>query len=406
LWVKIVGMGNKMKPVEIAKGVYDVGVRDWNIRDFHGYSTYRGTTYNAFLIVDEKVVLIDAVKKEFADTLISNISGIVDPEKIDIVISNHTEMDHSGGLPRVMHRIGEDKPLYCSKMGRKNLSRHFRGKYNYHAVESGEELSVGRRSLTFLETRMLHWPDSMFTYLNEDRILFASDAFGQHYAGWEKFDDEIGDAVMPHAKKYFANILLPFSPLILKLVEQVTEMGLEFDMICPDHGILWRSDPGKIINAYVEWGRQIPEKKVVVIYDTMWHSTEAMANAIVEGVAAEGISVRPMNLRSWHRSDIMTEVMDAAAVIVGSPTLNNGLFPTVSDMLTYMKGLKPKNKIGGVFGSYGWSGESVKLLRGELETMGFNVLDGGPRIQYVPDEDDTAACVEFGKTIAKAVAKG
>ncbi len=395
----------KMGPVEISKGVYDVGVRDWNIRDFHGYSTYQGTTYNAFLIVDEKIILIDAVKKNFVDILIDNISRVVDPKKIDVVISNHTEMDHSGGLPRVMHKIGEDKPLYCSKMGQKNLSRHFRGHYNYHAVESGEELNIGDRTLTFLETRMLHWPDSMFTYLKEDKILFSSDAFGQHYAGCEKFDDEIGDAVMPHAKKYFANILLPYSPLILKLVEQVTEMGLEFNMICPDHGILWRSDPGKIINAYVEWSKQVPKKKVVVIYDTMWHSTEAMANAIIEGVAAEGVSVCLMHLRSWHRSDIMAELMDAAAVIVGSPTLNNGLFPTVSDMLTYMKGLKPRHKIGGAFGSYGWSGESVKLIRSELEAMDFDVIDGGPRIQYVPDQNDISACVAFGKKIARAVLK-
>jgi flavorubredoxin len=392
-----------MKPVEIAKGIYDVGVRDWNIRDFHGYSTYKGSTYNAFLIVDEKVVLIDAVKKEFSDQLIENISSIIDPRKIDIVISNHTEMDHSGGLPRVMHRVGEDKPLYCSKMGQKNLSRHFRGKYNYHTVQSGEELCTGTRTLVFLETRMLHWPDSMFTYCKEDKILFSSDAFGQHYAGPEKFDDQIGDAIMPHAKKYFANILLPYAPLILKLVDQVVDLKLEFDMICPDHGILWRKDPGKIINAYINWSKQEPEKKVVVVYDTMWHSTEVMADAIVEGILAEGVPAQPMHLRNWHRSDIMTEVLDAAAVVVGSPTLNNGLFPTVSDFITYMKGLKPKNKIGAAFGSYGWSGESVKLLSAELEAMGFKLADPGLKIQYVPDNADMEACEMLGRKIAKAV---
>jgi flavorubredoxin len=393
-----------MQHSEIAKGIYDVGVKDWNIRDFHGYSTDRGTTYNSFLIVDEKVVLIDAVKKEFSDPLIENISKIIDPKKIDMVISNHTEMDHSGGLPRVMHRIGEDKPLYCSKMGQKNLSRHFRGKYNYHAVSSGEELSTGARTLMFLETRMLHWPDSMFTYCKEDKILFASDAFGQHYAGPEKFDDQIGDAIMGHAKKYFANILLPYAPLILKLVDQVVELKLEFNMICPDHGILWRKDPAKIINAYVNWSKQEPEKKVVVVYDTMWHSTESMADAIVEGILAEGVSAQPMHLRNWHRSDIMTEVLGAAAVVVGSPTLNNGLFPTVADFMTYMKGLKPKNKIGAAFGSYGWSGESVKLLNAELEAMDFKLIDPGARIQYVPGDADIEACRALGRKIAKAVA--
>ncbi len=392
-----------MKPVEITKGIYNVGVKDWNIRDFHGYSVYEGTTYNAYLIVDEKIVLIDTVKKDFVDQLIDNISTIVDPKKIDLVISNHTEMDHSGGLPRVMHKIGEDKPLYCSKMGHKNLSLHFRQQWNYHAVENGEELSLGKRTLTFLETRMLHWPDSMFSYVKEDRLLFSSDAFGQHYAGPENFDDEIGEAIMPHARKYFANILLPMSPLILKLIGRVSELGLEFDIICPDHGIVWRNDPAKIINAYVGWSEQTPEKKAIVVYDTMWHSTQTMAEAIVSGICEEGVAAKPIHIRSSHRSEIMTEVMDAGAIVVGSPTINNGLFPTVSDFLTYMKGLKPKNKIGAAFGSYGWSGEAVKLINQEFEAMKFGILDPGLKIQFVPDKENIEACIEFGRKIGKAI---
>ena len=394
-----------MKPIEIAQGVYDVGVTDWNIRDFHGYSTNQGSSYNAFLIIDEKIVLIDTVKKEFFNEFMENISQIIDPKKIDYVISNHTEMDHSGSLPLVMHRIGEEKPVYCSKMGYKNLSHHFQKKLNYHAVETGGEMSLGKRTLTFLETRMLHWPDSMFTYLKEDKILFSSDAFGQHYAGYEKFDDQVGDSIMPHAKKYFANILLLYTKQILKLVEQVTELGLEFNMICPDHGIIWRKDPGKIINAYAEWSKQEPEKKAVIVYDTMWHSTEVMAEKIADGIAEEGVEVRPMHLRSCHRSDIMTEVMDARAVIVGSPTINNQMFPTVSDFLTYMKGLKPQNKIAAAFGSYGWSGESVKLIKKELEEMKFDIIDPGIRIQYVPDQDGKDACFELGRKIGKAINK-
>jgi flavorubredoxin len=393
-----------MRPVKIAKGVYSVGVIDWNIRDFHGYSTHLGTTYNAFLIVDEKIALIDTVKKDFSDQLIENISKIVDPKKIDYVISNHTEMDHSGGLPRVMHRVGEDKPLYCSKMGAKNLARHFSQKWNCHAVGSGEELSLGNRTLTFLETRMLHWPDSMFTYLKEDKILFSSDGFGQHYAGHENFDDEVGDEIMLHAKKYYANILLLYSPLILKLIDTVTELGIEIDMICPDHGIIWRKDPGKIISAYAEWAKQAPKKKAVVVYDTMWHSTEAMADEIAAGIASEGVRVRPIHIRSSHRSEIMTEVLDAAAVVVGSPTLNNQLFPTVSDFLTYMKGLKPINKIGAAFGSYGWSGEAVKMINSTLEEMKFDIIDPGVRLQYVPDKAGLNACFEFGKKIGKTIA--
>jgi flavorubredoxin len=392
-----------MTPIEIAEGIFWVGVVDWNIIDFHGYSTKDGSTYNAFLVLDDKIALIDAVKKEFADELVANISQIVDPKKIDCVVSNHTEMDHTGGLARVMHRVGEDKPLYCSKMGHKNLSRHFTQNWNYQSVENGGTLALGKRTLTFLETRMLHWPDSMFSYVNEDKILFSSDAFGQHYAGLERFDDQMGDAIMPHAKKYFANILLLYSPLILKLVDTVTEMGLALDMICPDHGIIWRKDPSRIINAYIEWSNQRPKRKAVVVYDTMWHSTEMMAEAIVDALGQEGVDARPMHLRAWDRSDIMTDVLDAGAVIVGSPTLNNGLFPTVSDFLTYMKGLKPKNKIGAAFGSFGWSGEALKLINKELETMKFELIDPGVKIQYVPNDEGIAACYELGKKIAQAL---
>ena len=392
-----------MKPVEIAKGIYWVGVVDWNIRDFHGYSTYQGSSYNSYLIVDDKITLIDAVKKEFADELLDSIAQIVDPRKIDYVVSNHTEMDHSGGLPRVMHRVGEDKPLYCSKMGQKNLSKHFSQAWNYQPVENGGELSLGKRTLTFLETRMLHWPDSMFSYVKEDRILFSSDAFGQHYAGLERFDDQVGDAIMPHAKKYFANILLLYAPLILKLVDQVTEMGLAIDMICPDHGIMWRDDPSKIIQAYVKWSEQKPTRKAVVVYETMWHSTEAMAKAIVEALGEAGVDARLYRLKTNHRSDIITDVLDAGAVVVGSPTLNNGIFPTVSDFLTYMKGLKPKNKVGAAFGSYGWSGEAVKLLTQELEGMGVNVVDPGVRHPYVPDSKGLDACRELAEKIAQAL---
>jgi len=392
-----------MRPIEIAKDMYWVGAVDWNNRDFHGYSIYQGTSYNAFLILDEKVTLIDTVKAPFADEMISKISQLVDPKSIDIMISNHTEMDHSGSLPRIMHRIGEDKPLYCSKMGQKNLSLHFPQKWNYQPVENLQELSIGKRTLTFMETRMLHWPDSMFTYAKEDRVLFSSDAFGQHYAGPERFDDEIGEAIMPHAKKYFANILMLYSPLILKLVDQVTDMGLALDMVCPDHGVLWRKDPSRIIGAYVEWSKMAPKRKAVIAYDTMWSSTQRMAETIADALVAEGVEARPMHLRSCHRSDVMTEVLDAGAVLLGSPTLNNGIFPTVADFLTYMKGLKPRNKVGAAFGSYGWSGEAVKILTGELASMKFDLVGEGLRSHYIPGEDDLAACRELARQVAAAL---
>ena len=392
-----------MKPVEIADGIYDVGVLDWNIEDFHGYSTPYGTSYNAFLILDDKITLVDTVKSGFENDLLENIARIVDPKRIDYVISNHTEMDHSGGLPRIMHKIGEEKPLFCSKMGQKNLARHFRQKWNIKPVDNGSELRLGKRSLAFLETRMLHWPDSMFTYLKEDKILFSSDAFGQHYAGHEQFDDVIGDAIMPHAKKYFGNILLHFSPLLLKLLNKVAEMGLEIKMICPDHGVIWRKDPQKIIDAYARWGKHESEGKAIVVYDSMWHSTEMMAEAIATGIGQAGVEVRPMSLRKWHRSDVMTEVIDAKAIVIGSPTLNNGLFPTVADFLCYMKGLRPQNKIGAAFGSYGWSGEAVKLIEQELEAMKFEMIGAGLKIQYVPERQGLDACRDLGQRIGQAV---
>ena len=391
-----------MKPLEIAKDIYWVGAKDWNIRDFHGYSTYDGTTYNAYLILDEKVTLVDTVKKEFADELLRKIKQIIDPKKIDYVISNHTEMDHSGGLPRVMHAIGEDKPLFCSKVGHKNLAMHYPNRWNYQPVENGGELKLGKRTLSFMETRMIHWPDSMFTYAVEDQILFSSDGFGQHYAGVNMFDDQVPDEIiMPHAKKYFANILLLYSPLILKLLETVKESGLQIKKICPDHGIIWRKDPLKIVNAYTRWCNQVPKRKAVVVYDSMWHSTEKMALAITDSLGEEGVDTKPMHLRKWHRSDIMTEVLDAGAVIVGSPTLNNNIFPTLGDFLAYFKGLKPKNKIAAAFGSFGWSGEAVKLINNVFEEMKLEIVDPGIRSNYVPDEDALSACYALGKNIAK-----
>jgi flavorubredoxin len=288
-------------------------------------------------------------------------------------------------------------------VGHKNLSRHFQEKWNYQPVENGGVLQLGRRTLSFLETRMLHWPDSMFSYVKEEQLLFSSDAFGQHYAGLERFDDQMGEAIMPQARKYFANILLLYAPLVLQLVEKVTQMGLSLKTICPDHGIIWRQDPAKIINAYVEWGLQKPKKKAVVVYDTMWCSTQKLAEAIVDGLGHVGIEAKPMHLRANHRSDVMTEILDAGAVLVGSPTLNNGLFPTVSDFLCYMKGLRPNPKIAAAFGSYGWSGEAVKQINKELEEMKFDLIDPGLKVLFVPDSQGIEAAYQLGLKVGQAL---
>jgi len=389
------------KPIEIADKVYSVGCRDWDSRDFHGYSIYEGTSYNAFLILGEKNILIDTVKEAFAGELLSNIGRIINPKDIDILISNHTEMDHSGSIPRILHKIGEDKPLYCSKMGAKNLKQHFNRDYNFKVVGSGEELKIGNRTFSFLETRMLHWPDSMFTYLVEDGILFSSDTFGQHYAGDVNFDDQAGDKIIPHAKKYYANILLHLSKRVQELIRDLTKMNLKINMICPDHGIIWRENPSKIIEAYDKWSRQEPAQKAIVIFDSMWNSTAKMAKAIANGIEAEQVRVKLMNTRKWHRSDIITEILDAGAIAVGSPTLNNNVFPVIADVMTYIKGLRPANKIAAAFGSYGWTGEAVKILNKEFETLKYDIIDEGLRVQYVPTEDDLGKCFELGVKIGQ-----
>ncbi len=393
-----------MSAVEIKKGIHWVGAVDWNIRDFHGYSTYQGTTYNAYLLLDEKIALFDTVKKPFQSDLVHHIRQVVDPAKIDYLIVNHVEMDHSGCLPEMVAMIKPEK-IFCSQMGRKNLLSHFHGlDWPLEVVQNGQSISLGQRSVTFLETRMLHWPDSMFSYVPEEKLLVSSDGFGQHWATSERFDDEVDASfLMRHAAKYFANILLLYSPLVQKLLAAVKEMGLEIDMIAPDHGLIWRSQPRRILAAYDEWSLQKPQAKAVVVYDTMWLSTETMAKAVADGLVREGVSVKIMDLKVNHRSEVVTELLDAKAILVGSPTLNNGLLPTVADLLHYLKGLRPTGKIGAAFGSYGWSGEAVKLINQALEEMKVEVVDPGVRVLYVPRHEPLAQCVELGRKVARLI---
>ena len=393
-----------MHPVEVKKGIYCVGAVDWNIREFHGYSTMKGSTYNAYLVMDEKITLFDTVKKPFVNDLICNISRIVDPKKIDYLVVNHVEMDHSGAAPEIIDLIQPEKVI-CSAMGKKTLIEHFhREDWPFEVVETGKTISLGSRTVQFIETRMLHWPDSMFSYLKEDRLLISSDAFGQHWATSQRFDDEVDmEELLYHAAKYYANILLLYSPLVQKLLANVQKMGLEIDMIAPDHGLIWRSHPGKIIEAYDTWSRQQAKDKAVIVYDTMWHATEQMANAIADGLAQEGIEVKLFDLKLNHRSDVITEILDAKAVIVGSSTLNNGMLPLVADMLCYMKGLRPADKIGFAFGSYGWSGEAVKLITEMLEEMKIKVVDDGIRVKFTPTHDDFKKCAELGRKVGQEI---
>lgn len=390
--------------VEVAKDLYWVGAVDWNVRDFHGYSTYKGTTYNSYLAMDEKITLFDTVKKNFKMDMLHNIYKVVDPKKIDYLVVNHVEPDHSGALAEAVDEIKPEK-IICSPRGKKAILDHFhRDDWPFHVVKTGDEISLGRRTVQFIETRMVHWPDSMFSYLKEDQILVASDAFGQHWATSERFNDEVETAeLMHHAVKYYANILTCYSVLIQKLLAAVQEMALPIKMILPDHGLIWRENPAQIIEKYDLWSRQVPTRKAVVIYDTMWHSTEMMAKAVEDGLIEAGVSTKMLDLAVNHRSDVMTEVHEAKAVVMGSPTLNNGMLPRMADMLHYMKGLRPMNKIGASFGSYGWSGEAVKLMNQELEAMKVEVIHPGVKLQYVPNHGSLKECVALGREIGEAV---
>ena len=388
--------------VELKKGIYWVGAIDWNVRDFHGYSTPFGTTYNAYLILDEKNVLIDTVKAPFYLEMLGHISEIIDPSKIDTIVSNHVEMDHSGSLPQIVERIG-NPTVITSERGKKGLEKYFQKAMKFKTVKTGDTFSIGHRTLTFVEAPMLHWPDSMFTYIKEDQLLLPNDAFGQHFASSQRFEDEIGDEVMRHAAKYYANILWPLAPLILKKVDEVVKMGIPIDMIGPSHGLIWRKNPSRIIQAYVEWSQGKKSNKILVIYDTMWGSTESMAKAILKGLIEEGAEARLLHLRSNHRSDIIEEMLEARGILLGSPTLNNGMFPTMGDFLTYMRGLRPKGKFFGLFGSHGWGGGAIKEMRKSLEESKFEIWEKELGIQYLPDAEELKSAVQFGKEFAKKV---
>jgi len=400
-------MGEPYEAIRITDRVYWVGAIDWAIRDFHGYSTDRGTTYNAYLIKADTITLVDTVKAGFSDQLMSRIRSVVDPSEIDLIISNHSEMDHTGSLIPVIDAVSPSRVL-ASKMGVKALGLHF-GKTGVEPVDDGDTLDLGGESVTFYETRMIHWPDSMFTYLHGDKLLFSQDGFGMHLASSERFADEIPDCILDReAAKYYANILLPFSPMVKKALSRVQGLGLELEFICPDHGPVWRGEAERITGDYVRWAEQAPTGKAVIVYDTMWGSTAKMANAVADGLGAAEREAVVLPLRASTRSDVATEVLEAGALIVGTPTLNNQMFPTLGDTLTYLKGLKPKNLVGAAFGSYGWSGEGAKHAYAVLEEMGLEMAVEAKDIvtsNYVPDDDVLRACRKLGTDIGEMLPK-
>jgi flavorubredoxin len=384
-----------------------VGKIDWEIRKFHGeeYSTHRGSTYNSYLVRDQKAAVIDTVWGPFGEDFVQNLEREIDLDQIDFVVANHAEVDHSGGLFALMRRI-PDKPVYCTANGVKSLKGHYHQNWNFQVVKTGDRLSLGAMDLIFVEAPMLHWPDSMFSYLTGDNILFSNDAFGQHYATSGMYNDLADQAELyQECIKYYANILTPFSPLVKKKIEEVVGFGLPVNMICPSHGVLWRDNPLQIVTQYVQWAQDYQENQVTILYDTMWDGTKRMAEAIAEGIVAgnPGLKVKCFHVARSDHNDVVTEVFRSKAVLVGSPTINKGVLSSIAAILEQIKGLRFKNKKAAAFGAYGWSGESVKIIHKLLEESGFAMIGDGLKALWNPDEDALDQCRAYGRQVADAL---
>ncbi|MDI9642069.1 MAG: FprA family A-type flavoprotein [Archaeoglobales archaeon] len=385
-----------MNPVKFAEDIYWVGALDWEEKDFHNFQTPRGLTYNSYLILDEKKVVIDAVKHKFVSEQIERISKLIDPKEIDYVVVNHIEPDHASGLADLM-RVAKKAVVICSQRGKEGLCKNFDCKdWNFMVVKNGDTLKIGKRTLMFLDMTMLHWPDSIATYVVEDKILFSNDAFGQHVASEERFAEELGvEEALKWAKLYYANILMPLATLIKKKLEELK--GVEVKLIAPSHGVAWR-DPKIIIEHYRKWADFETENKVVVVYDTMWGSTEKLARAIAEG-ASKNAKVRLFHTRKDSWTEIVSEILDAKAIAVGAPTIHNSLFPPVAGFLSYLKSLKPKNKKALAFGSYGWNGVAVKEIAKALEELGYETKQFA--VKFKPTKEELEKAYELGVELAK-----
>ena len=384
-----------------------VGKVDWELKRFHGdeLSTFRGSSYNSYLIRDKKTVLIDTVWLPYGREFVKNLKQEIDLNKIDYIVMNHNECDHSGALIELMREI-PDTPIYCTAKGEAIIRGHYHQDWNFVNVKTGDKLELGETTLTFIEAPMLHWPDTMFCYLSGEEILFSNDGFGQHYATESLYDDLVCmDEVMQEAEKYYANILAPFSPLVARKVKEILGLNLPLKMICPSHGIIWRNNPGSIVEKYLLWSDAYQKDQVTIVYDTMWQSTHLMAQAIADGIREQlpNTTVKLYNAAHTDKNDILTEVFHSRAVLVGSPTINNGFSYAIAGILEMLKGMKLKKKKGGAFGSYGWSGEGIKLITEHLKAAGIEPVNEGTRTMWVPDQDALAQCREYGKQFAAAL---
>jgi anaerobic nitric oxide reductase flavorubredoxin len=392
--------------INVKNNVDWIGKIDWELRKFHGneYSTHKGSTYNSYLIKEEKNVIIDTVWKPFAKEYVDNIRKEIELDKIHYVIANHAEIDHSGGLPELMRYV-PGIPIYCTENGIKSLKGHYHQDWNFVPVKTGDKLDIGNgKSLVFVEMKMLHWPDSMATYLTGDNILFSNDAFGQHYASEYMFNDLVDQPeLFTECIKYYANILTPFSLFAEKKINEVLALGLPIDIIAPSHGVIWRNDPVQIVKKYLEWSKDYQENQITVLYDTMWDGTRIMAEQIAKGIreADDIVDVKLHNISKSDKNDIITDIFKSKMILVGSPTIGRGITSAAAGILEMVEGLKFKNKKAASFGCYGWSGESVAKINGLLEKAGFLLVNQGIKCLWEPDEESIKNCFEYGKEIGR-----
>lgn len=390
--------------IKVKNNVTWIGKIDWELRKFHGdeYSTNKGSTYNSYLIKEQKTALVDTVWKPFSKEYVNNLEKEIDLNQIDFIIANHAEMDHSGALPLLMEKI-PDKQIYCTANGIKSLKGHYHKDWNFHPVKTGDKIDLGGKELIFIEAPMLHWPDSMMCYLTKDNILFSNDAFGQHYASEYMFNDLVDqNELFNECIKYYANILTPFSKLIVKKIKEVLELKLPVDLICTSHGVIWRDNPTQIIEKYLEWANAYQENQITILYDTMWNGTRIMAESIAKGIKNKDskVNIKLFNTSKSDKNDIITEIFKSKTILVGSPTINRGVQTSIASIMEEIKGLKFIDKKAAAFGCYGWSGESVKLITEDLKEAGFEIINDGLKSLWNPDEDAIKECVVFGEEIA------
>ena len=392
--------------VTVKNNISWVGKVDWELRKFHGeeLSTHRGSSYNSYLVREEKTALIETVWAPFAKEYVEKLQQEIDLYRIDYIIANHGEIDHSGALPELMRLIPET-PIYCTANGVKSLKGQYHQEWNFQVVKNGDRLNLGKKELIFIEAPMLHWPDSMFCYLTGDNVLFSTDAFGQHLATEKLFNDCVDQGeLLQECMKYYANILTPFSSFVERKIKEFASLNLPLAMICTSHGVVWRDNPLQIVEKYLEWSAGYRENQITILYDSMWDATRKMAEAIAHGIAEEdgSVLVKIFNIARGDKNDIITEVFKSKAILVGSPTANKGVLSAVAGILEEIRGLGFKNKKAAAFGAYGWSGESVKMISQRLAEGGFTIVNEGLKLLWNPDEEGVSACRAFGRDFSHA----